>query len=243
MDKVRQIENYLDGNLSKEELLLFEKQFQADEELRKEVSLAKEVNETIKEDDVAALRTKLKKLISPKKSINLKTYLSIAASVALLLSAIYTTKHIRINTPKALYNSFYNTYTADFTKRSAKSPQKNSTEFGLLLYEKGEFEEAYHVFQNYLKENYTNQTIKFFAAVSAIETNRTDEAIKSLSEISTDEESLLKFNAKWYLALAYMKKEDLNEAKKLLLELAETPNDHRAKANELLGKSLFKKIN
>ena len=244
MEKVKYIEQYLDGNLSDDELAAFRTKLDTDEKFQNEVRLFKEVNTSIKEDDIVTLRKQLQAITNNKrKKIHLTTGFRFAASIAgvIGLYAAYKVFFGPLDT-QGLYNAFYKTYDADFIQRSVNKTNKESTEFGLLLYENGDYEGAYHIFQNYLKENYNNQTIKFFASIAALETNRTDEAIKSLSEISNTENSLFAKKAKWYLSLAYLKKGETASAKKILIELSNEKGEYQASAKELLKKQAFKNI-
>lgn len=244
MNKVRLIEDYLDGNLAENELKEFQVKYDSDPAFRNDVRLFKEINTSIREDDIVNLRKQLKTITNKNKT---KFYLTLpfryAASIIVVLGmfALYKIFVKPLNTQE-LYNTFYKTYDADFTKRSANKTKKESTEFGLVLYENGDFEGAYHIFQNYLKENYNNQTIKFFAAIAALETNRTDEAIEALQEISTTKNSLFISKAKWYLSLAYIKNEQIDLAKKILVELSDEPGEYQASAKELLKKKTFKNV-
>ena len=244
MEKVELIESYFDGALSPIELKEFQLKMENDPEFRDEVSFFKEVNTAITEDDISKLRKKLNSLFQPKeKIIKLKTTLSIIGSSAAAALLLFTWKAYGPTNTNKLYNKFFEPYEADFINRSVENINKSNTEFGLLLYENGNYEEAYHIFQNYLQDNYNNQTIKFFAAISALETDRTEEAIAALIEIIESDDALFEVKAKWYLSLAYIKEDEVENASKYLKELAATPNDYQDKAEDLLRKPMFKKIN
>jgi hypothetical protein len=53
-------------------------------------------------------------------------------------------------------------------------------------------------------------------------------------KLITEKNSKFSEHAQWYLALAYMKNNDLDKTKELLLEITDNPGPYNTKAMELL---------
>ena len=65
--------------------------------------------------------------------------------------------------------------------------------------------------------------------------DHTADAQKNFSTLIRDFDDL-DLQAKWYLALSYLKSDDRENARKMLRELGETENSYASKAKELIEK-------
>ncbi|MCG8699866.1 MAG: hypothetical protein MI922_17560 [Bacteroidales bacterium] len=162
------------------------------------------------------------------------------AAAAVLLALVVW----RLNKPvnvESLYSSFYQPYESDFITRDAEG--EDNIQFGLLLYQDKEYENAYSIFENYLKENFNDQRIRFHAGLCALELEKYSNAVQLLEQVSADKNTIYQEHALWYLSLAYLKVEKLDEAYESLQIVANGNTLNKSKAEKLLSSSVFKKIN
>lgn len=257
------IDQFLTGTLDKDGQDLLNERLK-DEDFRTELEWKKESLAVIKQSGRAELKNKLKsfeknlksenpnsnqptlqsiqsdKHPTASKTIPLKSrkkkvwpWIGVAASIALLLGVFFMQ-----NTEEkpvdylAIYTENYQPY-PNIVAPIVKSETDSLTAYeeGFQLYEKGEYAKA---IQNLTPSNSTEA--EFYSAISFLALGKTEKAISSLNIITADGESRFRQPAEWYLALAYLKIEDVAKAKALLSKVMETDgHPYRGRATELMG--------
>ena len=113
------IENFLDGELSKDQLKEFEKDLLEDPDLQMDLDLHKEVNEAIMEQDIMDLRSKLEAIEIPptetqkRKNKFLTKWNIVAASLALILgigSLMYLLDNKPTYSNEKVFSNYYKPY-------------------------------------------------------------------------------------------------------------------------------------
>jgi len=176
--------------------------------------------------------------------------LAIAASFALLLVAGWWL-FLKAPTNEALYADFYNPYQDDLSEKiqldlsetgfaDVEKTLLESMLSGLDLYEKENYHEAIDVFARIENDNpgnrYTLET-RMYHAMSLLALGETDSCIEKLQQLVPLLDGKMNSQASYYLALAYLKQNETDKAKKILNSLI---------SDEVLGESakkLISKIN
>ncbi len=96
------------------------------------------------------------------------------------------------------------------------------------LFKQQQYQEALDIFKKYQteKSETLNPQVLLYIGVTQLELNRNEEAIESF-KILRNSNTLDASKADWYLALAYLKLKDTEKAKKHLDQLVKTPNGYK----------------
>ncbi|MFK7908298.1 MAG: tol-pal system YbgF family protein [Chitinophagales bacterium] len=245
------IESYLDGTLAKNDRASFEKRIRVEDELKESLSLMMEMDIVLEEFDKNQQIEEWKNIITteplPQPTLirRLSTIrhtqagqyaLSIAAML-LLFVAIYFLVPNPANSPQQLANHYWS----------------ETAQFSYSNISRGENSE---VVENSLEDIYTlHKTGDYTATLKAIEalptldekaillkgscyynTNQADKAILAFQEITASPNNYSVDEAKWYLALSYLKKGDTKQAQKKLQEIVNQKLWNNVSASKLLKK-------
>jgi tetratricopeptide (TPR) repeat protein len=139
-------------------------------------------------------------------------------------------------TPEALYASYFVPY------EDVLSVRDNSETWlteAMHFYNQKEYSAAADRFRRYIIFSSTDpkelSTETFYWGISLLESGKPDEAVAILGSVIYHE-GLLKEQAEWYRALAYLKMGDIESCRNQLMEINRDGNDYQMKAAELLGK-------
>jgi tetratricopeptide (TPR) repeat protein len=257
------IEKYLLGALQGEDLEAFKEKLAADAGFRKEVALEQAIVRNLKKAGRADMRLKLEgfhqdmgpvlEMENPAqpeeqeqqavtaKVIPLyarKYLLMAAASVTLLLASTLTLHTLLQNrhTPEAIFESYYEPYDDIAVMRDipTKIAIKNEA---AMAYNERNYRKSIQLFKIVLEKEKDEEAL-FYLGNAYLSANMPLEAINTFeSYLSTFDN--YKNEAKWYLALSYLKAGKDQKARNLLKELAtqgESPeNPYRDKAREILS--------
>lgn len=105
----------------------------------------------------------------------------------------------------------------------------------MVLYGKEEYEQATKLFEARLKEFPKDNESYLYAGLCYLQLKNNDKAIQYFKLARINSEQYYQ-PASWYLALAYLKSGDDNNAKKMLKELVDNSDEYGTKAKELLTK-------
>jgi tetratricopeptide (TPR) repeat protein len=241
MEKVKKIEEYLDGSMTTGEREKFEEATRKDAQLRDEVQFYREVNEAIMEQDVINFRHTIKGVIDQGESTPLRSpkniftlfRLPIAATIVLLLGL--SIWHIILKDPGKIYDQNYAPYQSDISTRSVKQSNQK-IDIAYLLYQEGDYEASYEILKNYLARNFDNPTARFYFGLNAIELNHPLIAIEELEKVANDETTPFSLHAKWYLALIHIELNQTEQAKHYLEELVVDKNMYSDRAEKIIRK-------
>ncbi len=237
MDKEELINGYFEGTLSDDQLeevtrlretdAVFDSEYQFQKELQ--VSLKKEERQDIKAM-FSGLTTENTK--TETKVLQLRPWLA-AASIALLVglgSWFLFFNNSDLNTD-ALYAANFTPYDNVIQPIERGNQLEDLKTQAFTAYENEEYPEALKLFKElHLKQN--DSYIDFYSAMVLMQLNKQEEAIPLLEKY-IEKEGELKDRASWYLALAYLKVENIASSKKQLNVLVKK-NGFKAEAAEIL---------
>lgn len=242
MKNTKIIETFLNGEMPEPERTGFLKEMELNKSLTFDVALHKEVNEAIADNQLHEFRKTIQSLIkesriNQKKTINLSYRLikyPLVASICVLIS-LSLWQVFSVTNPEKIYSNFYQPYETDFSTRSSIE-LKDKSALAIQLYEKGDYEASFEIFTNYLAKNFGNQTARFYYAMTSLELGKTDIAIIEFKQVESDSLSDYSLHSKWYLAMAYLKMKNKEEAIKYLKPIAEEDNFYSDRAKTILKK-------
>lgn len=254
------IDDYLNGNLSREELIAFKKQMFADPELAEEVAINKNLfalhetdvwkditvpnkdgidyQEYLLSDEAKSIKSAINNANNKYKhhSITpLKQYrwYGVAASLVLLIAFSYTFTSNQ-DTPENLYADFSNlSELPSLTQRSDADKLLSDAE---QLFLNKEYLGAVRSLELY-NEKYNNKSANtiLYRGICNLELKQYTKAEKLFNELR-DSDLLDKNKAYWYLALSSLKQKDIAKTKKILQVIVNNSYYNHKQANQLLTK-------
>lgn len=229
-------DQYLQGDMSTEERLNFEKELLANPELALALETFKEVQVQLEskfgfETERNAFEANLKTISNEHfkaekpKVIRLKPWIYLAAASVVLLFGLFL---FNPSEPKFEdYNQYENAY---LTERGIGIEQLKEAE---NAFNAKDYKKAIPLFEAVLKENKSAE-IQYFYGVSLLEDNQIQKAEAAFNEIKSGN-SIYKNKAIYALALTKLKQKDYDSCKAILKAI---PSDfeHYDKVQELLDK-------
>lgn len=237
------IENYIDGNLTGEQLLGFEELLSVDPDIKRDYNLSLEINNAIVEDDVMALRdtmnylyedeTKVKRI--PTRFTRRKFYYA-AASAALLLATggiVQRLANPDLNSVVA-FEKYYTPYEVSVTYRSGNEAVDRILINALEKYEDKDYEQALVLFEEVLEYRQKDMAVNLYSGISYMEEEKYQKAANSFNSIIANNDNLFIEQAKWYLAMCYLRTEKTEKAKLVLNQIINEDSYYKDKAIKLL---------
>ena len=241
METVKKILKYLDGELSMEGKKQFEALIGKDPRLAADAEFIKEVNEAILEDDVEALREKLKEIMYPegiKKPLRSRRKqvfrISAAASVFLLLSMALGYLVFRDSSAR-LYDEYYQPYQT-FIRTRSHADSRDEFDKACLLYQQGKYQESFEILQSFLKTAPEDPAGHFYLGLCAMELAQHDTAIREFILVEENDSTPFALHARWYLSLAYVEMNQVKNARKYLDLLISEKNIYTSEAKKIKRK-------
>lgn len=248
MDYKEKIEMYLNGELKGEALKSFLDNLDNDAFYMKEFTIRKEIEDALTESDVIELKNNLDRIhlsIGDSSQKKIKRFefnttnfrwLLVAATLTLVLvsSAILLYVNNKSYSAGELYSMYYKPYDSYVNVRSGKINSDDIFINALIKYEKMDFVDASTLFKQVLDIDKTNIASNFYAGVCYIETQKFEKASESFQFIINHNDNLFVEQAKWYLALSYLKSNQKEIAKKHFEAIVNSQSYYKEKATEIL---------
>ena len=242
IDRDEEIQKFLQGDLSGEELKQFEQKLAKDPDLAAEVRDYERLVEGLEAVGLDHFKTEvsswealqrdedMKELeeITSRRVVSITRYIPIAATVALLLFAgiyFYLSRSPGLHT---LYTEYYVPYPDMLTDRgdSAVNPSAKSLLFaGIEAYNSKNFEVAIENLQAYIAVEPDHKGVALYLAISQMELNQFEAATKNFSTARQD--PVFKQQAEWYEALLNLKARQPDKSQLILKIIADNPNHYR----------------
>ena len=228
------IENYLNNDLPGTDKEQFEKELQENEELRNEVQLHREMQTAIGDADTIAFRKKIEPLSSEKrskKSISSSSILKIAAVFIVILATTFFLIQSKNNNGNGLFQDYYVLYPVeDLLRGQSANEQRQQL---LKKYSNMEFAEIVDDLESLSAEFPEDSSLQMYLGNCYLNTGADTKAVSLFDKIPADSKHY--DHAQWYLALAYLKEENREMAKKTLEHIVSRASIHKENALELLS--------
>jgi tetratricopeptide (TPR) repeat protein len=234
------IDGYFENSLNAKERIEFNELIQKDDEFKKEFQFQKDLknaithhqNEELK-DTLVHFENKLKRNyrfgMVPSKWVA-------AASLALVLSfGTWAVRNYVFPSNQRMFETFFEPY-RNTVLPIVRGEEMNTIEYrAFLAYESGEYHKAINLFNSVA--NNRDRHILFYKAMSYLSVDKTDEAIQALLPLAegstgTIEDLDWQQKAEWYIALAYLKKDQGQKAQFYLNRLKDQNQELRFKQEE-----------
>lgn len=245
-EKYTLIEKYLAEEMQGEELEKFETQLQTDGELKEELSLHRQVAETLRGEKIHQLRSVLnnvdenweapsKKESAKVVQFNFRRILTIAAAVSLLIVAYQWFSNSDLSSEE-LYAANFETYPMLLNQRSVDENTADLIIYNnaITFYSKGQNQEALAAFEELIQAQPENITYQFYQANLLLSEDKSREAIPIFQKILAGDYPLFEEQTRWYLALAFLENDEKENAK-ALLEKIKPGQFHKKEASNILN--------
>ncbi len=234
MDKDQLLHKYLTQTLTDEERNIFNELLKEDEAFREEVDLLQDLQKVTEFNDDSLAKEMVSEFEAEHRNKNVGRKAKIwwvAASVILLVGLAYFVLQAQVDTQELFSENFepYRNVVHPITR--GVEDQDTATE-AFRSYEKGEFQKALNSFEALYFDTQTPYYL-FYKANVLLELDRPDDAIVALQLYLKTEDRLTE-KAYWYLAMAYLKLDDIENAKKSLRESIAQNKYNVEKAKSLL---------
>lgn len=239
------IEQYLDGELQGKELIEFEDQINGDKTLKQEVELHKYIRMTISDEETSILRYKIKRILSKSENSRSKFnkrktafYLSGMLVILLVIASVLFSLWNNGISTEDLYAQYYKKYDSGIVFRDG-SENVNFLQQGIVLYNKGDYNNAITYFENGLELMENSSENEFFLGLTYMEKGLYTKAIQHFEANQLSDKDEYRFSSLWYSGLCYLK---LNNQKKALeyFQIQVKENSDYAKIAEQIIQKLEK---
>ena len=247
---IEDLENYINNELSADQLASFEAELSSNYKLREEIDLIKNINKALAEDDVMRLRSNLQNIASQVAAhkqnerafagkFNLKRIITstVAASIIILLgfSGILSKQ----DSSADIYQKFYTKYEIAGTVRSADLNENNTFAIALQKYQDKNYTEALNLFGQVIANNPENMASHFYSGVSLQETGKYSNAIEEYKTVMLNKDNLFTEQAQWYTGLCLLQTNDDKKAYRQFKKIAESNGFYKQKATDILKKMKY----
>lgn len=236
--KLKNIEDYFEGNLSESDQKVFENQLREDKEFSSTVDLYQVSKSIIRANHRDRLIKDAQQMMDnyDRKSRKInpsRRILSIAAVLATLIAAIWVFQsQFSTLSPTELYANHF---------ELPKISNVRGTEADELweeagkLYDSGNYKEATPIFESLIDDpsfSLKDRT-RFYLGVSYLMTNDFSKSIENFGKVSPNSSFIQQ--AEWYGSLVYLKQENTQKARELLMKIANSNTHYKRKqAKEIL---------
>jgi len=220
MKKDELIAHYFTHKLSPEAQKEFDHLMATDPEFAKDVVFQENIKVAIKKEEQEQLKEELKSfestLENPRKNY-VKWFVAASIIALLALPSIWYFGNSTIDTNTLFADNFspYRNVVHPIVRGETSNDIKTKA---FTAYETKNYNEALNYFNQIIKNN-SDKTILFYKANVLLQLGKTDEAITILQQTLKTSDSLTN-KSHWYLALAYIKNNNLDKAKQSLKTLS-----------------------
>lgn len=231
---------YLNGDLSAPQREDFEARLKTDTELNEEYRLHTSVDEALQMDDDNRFRDMLdgihEELVRKRQFPRWVWYTAalVLVCLAIALSLILTRE--RLSGTDKLFATYYKAYDSPGDVRSVGDTKNSPLAFGLELYGENDYEGALTQLEQVIRVEPDNNEAQFYAGVSSLQLDRFQQAIPFFKVVIDHQDILFLDQARWYLALTYVKTGDMAQARQLLSDLELSSRFYGNKAGMILKK-------
>ncbi len=241
------IERYFRDLLSEEERLAFEKRIESDEELKAEVDFHQDMLVAAQHEGDTALKKMFQqqetkstnvanetvKIERPPtaKIFSLKKVMALAASVLFMVLSYWFYQQSLLGSPDLFANNFeqYPNVIAPIERGETAT---TTLEKAFAAYENKRYEEAISSFDQ-LENSTINFDVLFYKANALLALGKNNTAMQAFEQV-VNSKTKFSAQAKWYLALTYLKQNNNVQAKTILEEIIKDKSFNYQKAEELI---------
>lgn len=241
MEKAKDIEEYIDGNLHGQHYNDFLHEVEGNPALGNEIELSMEINRAIADKDFMDLREKLseqnKQLSSSTSLLNIqrdlfRTWHIAAASFALILvvGGLWYILSNKTFSTERLVSKYYKPAHPIMQVRSLEVNSDEAFKEAFRFYQQNDFKNAL----KYFSELDNQITAKFYSGICYIELEQFNKAIESFHFVINDSDNLFVEQAEWYMGLIYLMNNQKTEALAQFNKISNSDSYYSNQAKEIL---------
>jgi len=232
MNKEQLIAQYFTKKLSQKAQKEFNHFMVNDKAFAKEVTFQENLKKVIDKEERDSVKLQLQDFeLEEKSPFNYKKWLVASSIIVLLAASSFWYFNKPINTEK-LYTEHFEPYRNIVHPIVRGDVNTDLKAKAFIAYESKTYQEALNLFNTLLKEK-DDETLAFYKANILLKLNKTEEAASIFKGNLKTSDSLDAKN-NWYLALAYLKLNDIESAKTILNELNTTSSFKNKGVKQLL---------
>ena len=243
MNTTRIIEAYLDGSLEKDKAEEIKARAESDGEFAELIRLHKEINESIRDNELHSFRQTLRRISAEKEPSNNRAVFSprfiVQIAAVFLFILIVGTAVLKLFFPgyskSTIFEKFYVKYEPDVITRSGNL-LKTSLENAQFLYQTGNYTECARILDDIVSNDKQNYLALFFLGLAKIELHQPNEAISDFLKIPPNWNSPYSIHRNWYLALCLIKTGQEKQAQPLLKRLSIETEFYSDQARNILDR-------
>lgn len=230
-----EIEAYLAGALDDEMALQIEDEIRSNPSFAQAVEKHRKAHSLVQQYAIGQLKNKVKSIQEEEARTKTGTipWMKIAASLLIVMLAGGYFFIRNVYRTDQLFEDSFNAYPNQFSVMG--SSEKNLFTEGLQHYEKQEYEEAIDKFSKIQSESEYAVPSQLYMGISFLALDQSGEAINTLESL-IEKGTTYSDAARWYLALAYMKNGDDDNASRLLEDIVKVKGFQSQQAERLLEK-------
>ena len=244
------VDRYVDGVMSVDEQLWFEKELQHNADLQEEVKIQKKLQKMLAQKELLKLESELdaiytqtfqpwrKSIITIPNSVknSLGKFSVLAASVALVIitSIIFIGKHTSSNTD--IYKAYFQPAEISMSFRAGAEELNSDLRSAMTLYENKEYGEAIQLFEKILTKDQSRIGLNLYSGISHMEIEEYDEAHKSFNKVINNKANAFIESAEWYLGLCYLKTDEQDKAIEVFKTIVERDGYYKKDAKKIIKK-------
>jgi hypothetical protein len=241
------IDKYINGEITEDELKLFENELKINPQLKAELELHKKIDDAIINDDLANFNKRMKnihsdytssKVVHKTNFIQKNIYYLVAAIIILFIaiaSIVYFSNNKKLSNTE-IYSMYFKPYET-INKRSAETITNDDIyKEALRNYDKENYSKAIKLFSQLFEQDDSYMAAYLYAGISLMENNNFHEAEKSFQTIINNNNICYIQQAEWYLGLCYLKADKSKKAKKQFNKIVSRQGFYENKAKEILNK-------
>jgi len=237
MDKERLIANYFLANLSEDEKRIFNTLFETDSDFKKEVEFQKRIKHAVVKNENDKLKQQLQAFEKEFKITKTRKLWWITAAASVLILVTFGIYFFNPNySNDELFAMYFEPAKNIVHPIVRNGDTNNELTNAFIAYQKQDYRLAQQLFEELFQTTQISELL-FYEAISFLETNQPDLAIKNLREHQKFADALSD-RTKWYLALAYLKQDNREVAKLILKEIVSNTIAFNYKEAKILLKKL-----
>jgi tetratricopeptide (TPR) repeat protein len=199
--------------------------FEGDKEIREELIQA------TKEIGRVELKQRLSKLDS---TVSRKGYLPVLLILAVLL-AVFVTAYLLLRSPTTdvIYAEVYTKFPNKVVAITRGESKEKDLKMAMLAYENGNYQ---GLLQEFEALEPVHPEVSIYKGIILMEELEYEKAIEELKEVYENDDASFREDASWYLALAYLKIQNKEEARRMLGQLSKNSGKYQDRSAALLKK-------
>lgn len=242
MNAYEHIEAYIQGDLTEQETREFEHTLDQNQELADEYQLRKDIEDALMDDDLMELKSQVQDMMNEKekdphplvwfKRKAVKGALVGALVLSLSSLGYYAAQVSTIPTKEEIFHKYYQPYSVTITDRSGSDEINTLLTSAMERYKEREYNQALQLFQKVLTKR-EDVAASLYSGISFMEVQKYKQANESFEDVVEDKDNLYLDQARWYMSMCHIRLGNIENARNMLLTLAEESEYYRDKARKV----------